>query len=211
MITRFTFLDVRLASRTIESTKKKQRYFIGSTSRPSFERIRADLLKRYRIRRHDHRPCREAAMQDLENFFELAKRHGLIVIQPGKAGEVAPLSIQDLVPTVRPFSGSYEQDGVSIDEWRIQMRLRLKQISLMDGPKIDEEFKANYILSMFRGWAFDQLKVKLIHKCPNSNPSAGYRNAAEALEKFCDFLRKRLEEKEEKAGPSENSVLSEKM
>lgn len=101
--------------------------------------------------------------------------------------------MNDLVPTVRPFSDFHERDGNMIHEWRIQMRMRLKQISLIEGPEINEDVKANYILSMLSDQAFRWAKWKIIHKKHGNDPLAGYNDAQAVLEAICDMIREQFE------------------
>lgn len=143
----------------------------------------------------------------LGDILEELKQHGLTVTPTHNPGAAPTLSMNDLVPTVRPFSGSHEQDGITIDEWRIQMRMRLKQISLIEGRKIDEEFKANYILSMLFGQAFRWVQGRFIHKWPGGDPCAGYSDAQAMLEAICDMIREQIEGTVSEKTMSEKSDL----
>lgn len=130
------------------------------------------------------------------HILEHLHRHGLTVAPMQTQRPDISSTIHDLVPNVQPFSGSYEQDGITIDEWRIRMRLRLGQIKFMPGNRVDEEFKANYVLSMLTGQAFRWVEGKFIHKHQGGNPCAGYSHAGAMLEAICDMIRDRIEKTE---------------
>lgn len=142
----------------------------------------------------------QETLQNLGDLIGQLKQHGLTIAPIQTQRPETILAIHNLVPNIRPFSGSYEQDGIKIDEWRVQMRLRLRQISWIEKPKVDEEFKANYILSLLSGKAFRLIKAKFIHKHNGGNPCIGYSDAQAVLEKICDLIRSQLEEPSEKGG-----------
>lgn len=79
----------------------------------------------------------------------------------------ATLSFHNFVPNVAPFSGSLEQDVISVDQWRIGMRMKLAQMDqILDQNTMSmDRFKANYVLSMLTGWAWlviEERRVVLI-------------------------------------------------
>jgi hypothetical protein len=130
----------------------------------------------------------------IENLGELLKelkQFGL-TLGPIQAQSPSTLSytIHDFVPDISPFSGSFEQDGISIDEWRIRMRMKLKQLEQIKEVAKDEAFKGNYILSMLSGRAFIAVRDRHVIKA-GSDPANGFGSAERVLEEVCDVIREK--------------------
>lgn len=138
--------------------------------------------------------------ENLGSILEELKEYGLTLAPIETSKPAVHLSIHDFIPGVTPFSGSLEQDGISVDEWRVRMRMKLAQMDqIINFESRDmNRFKANYVLSMLTGRAWDDVKVRHVNKA-GTNPTNGFGDAESVLEYVCDTMR-------EKCAP----VLSEK-
>lgn len=112
----------------------------------------------------------------------------LVPVQTQNPGVI--LSFHDFVPDVAPFSGSFEQDGISVDQWRIKMRMKLAQMDqIMDQDTMSmDRFKANYVLSMLTGRAWLAVEERHVDRA-GMDPTHGFRSAEHVLECVCDIIK----------------------